>query len=229
MIGLLRMLGFGENTWAFNPKHEWLEDPLGDARGDGRVRRENLVQIFRSTRREDLERDVAHTAIVGKLNAGDPPSEPRCMNGIVQSITDGDGVVVDCLGSQRPLGSVLSMTQLTLAAEECWTRGGNPSALVIGPQSLHDKEYSSLPKKCDPGTMAPTRDWAEYSIVTELGIVDVLPCIFVPTGFALLVDPALAQLVTVPTTSNLKVQATLEIRNAGDGGHALIKNFGPGK
>ena len=220
--GLLKMLEWGENDHARNPKHEWLEEPLGDPRGVRR-RRENLLQTFaRGTdpafAQKDLERNVAHTAICGKSNLGANPSEQRRMSGLVELIRKGDDpVIIDCMGG------VLSMDILRVAMDESWTRGGGPSVLLAGPGSLFSKATTLPKKKGEAGTIDPTREWASYAFVTDFGIVDVVPCIFVPPGLALLVDPSRAFLVTMKGSDPLQV--TLEIQNAGDGGHALIQNF----
>ena len=67
--------------------------------------------------------------------------------------------------------------------------------------------------------------WSVGKLITDFGHVEVVPMIFMPRNTCLLVDRNKLALRSMDAGPHM-IEVTLVIRNAGDGGHALIQNVG---
>lgn len=214
---LLAMSGWpGAVQLASFPKWEWIDDPL---RGDMsvRFRRENYTQRCRT----DMLglRDLEASLTTGRLDT--QVVTRRTMQGLIPMIESGSSKVLHNLRGGR-----LSLEAVEACLAEAWAKGGSPSTLVVNPIVLHDDDRCSLPAKHrDPEACKPPRDpWAQWSLDTDFGILDVAFSLYVPGDHALLADHMRLQLVRLPVHGNLD-EFTLQARNTFDGGHALIRGI----
>jgi len=188
---------------------------------------------------KDLTRDVAHTVINGRMQTTNPEGttvQPRTMHGIIPWILDGgDPVNVDALGAG------LTENLLKTAMQQCFERGGEPRALAAHPTQR--KRLSSLLEGRQRYTPEDNRLGSVVErVVTDFGELDVLaPDIFIPSNVIMLLDGTkirVAKLGSGPAWEEFDLaktsladskeivgEFTVEIKNAGDGGHGLITNL----
>lgn len=191
--------------------------------------------------RKDIIRDLAHTIINGKKQSSDPEgtaSQARTMDGIIQSILAGSTPAIVDAG-----GASLTETVLNDLLEDMWTKGAQPKVLCAPPQqrralsALLEGRQRFAPKDKVLGAVVER-------FVSDFGELDVLaPDIFIPGDCTLVLDPAKLKVMNLgggsgdpfevieigrtglATVHEVVGEFTLEIHNAGDGGHGLIHNL----
>lgn len=190
--------------------------------------------------KRDLIRRIARTVLNGKRQASNPEgtlSVARAMDGIIQLILGGgDSVVVDAGGA--------AMTEdlLNQALEESWTRGGNPTLLAAS-----TKQKRAISRLMEGRVRFQGEDSVLGVVVerfvSDFGVIDVMePDKFMPKDACIIVDRSKIKLAKLGSEGDpfivedlaktshaddkmVSVELTLEAKNTGDGGHALIHNL----
>lgn len=191
--------------------------------------------------RKDLIRDLAHTLINGKVQSADPEgttTQARTMNGIIQSILAGSTPAIVDAG-----GAVLTETLMNDLLEDMWTKGGSPKILCAPPQQR--RALSALLEGRQRFTVKDNVLGAVVErFVSDFGELDVLaPDIFIPKDAVLILDPSKIKVMKLgggsgdpfevieigrtglATVHEVVGEFSLEIQNAGDGGHGLIHSL----
>jgi len=189
---------------------------------------------------QDLVRRVARTVLNGKRQASNEEgtlSEASTMDGLVQMLIGGsDSVVVDAAGG------ALTEDLLNQALEDSWTRGGTPTLLAASP-----KQKRALSKLAEGRVRLQVEDSTLGIVidrfVSDFGIVDVMePDRYIPKDALLILDRGRLSLKKLgaggdPFESEdlaktghvddrmVSIELTLEAKNTGDGGHAMIHNL----
>lgn len=188
----------------------------------------------------DLIRDLAHTVVNGKSQSANPEgtsAQARTMDGIIQSILAGaDPSSVDALGGG------LTEALMNQVLEDMFEKGGNPKLLCAPPaqrrrlSALLEGRQRYRPDDTVLGSVVER-------FVSDFGELDVLaPDIFIPSDTILFLDPSRVRIAKLGTgeafdvidlsisglTTSREVvgEFTLEIKNAGDGGHGMLTNLG---
>ena len=194
-------------------------------------------QVMLSER--DLIRDLAYTVVNGKAQSANPQgttAQARTMDGIIQSILGGsDASTVDAA-----TGS-LTEALLNQLLEDMFTKGGTPKLLCAPPQQR--RKLSALLQGRQ--RYAPSDNVLGAVVerfTSDLGELDVLaPDIFIPSDTILVLDPSRIRVGSLgsggpfevvdlgvnglSTSKEVVGEFTLEMMNAGDGGHGLIQNL----
>ena len=188
---------------------------------------------------KDLIRDLAYTVVNGKAQSANPEgttTQARTMDGIVQSILGGsDASTVDAA-----TGS-LTEALLNQLLEDMFTKGGSPKLLCAPPQQRR-KLSALLQGRQRYAPSDSTLGAVVERFTSDLGELDILaPDIFIPSDTILVLDPSLLRVGSLGSGSPFEIvdlsvsglatsrevvgEFTLEIMNAGDGGHGLIQNL----
>ena len=189
---------------------------------------------------KDLTRDYAFSVIRGKAQTANPEGTTtvtRTMNGIIHSILAGASPTVT-----DALGAGLNEAILNATLQDMWSKGGEPKLLAAPPAQR--RRLSALLQGRQRFAPDDTQLGAVVErFVSDFGTLDVLaPDIFVPNNTIMILDPAKIRLVKLGSEGDpyevsdlAKVGLTfrkevaaemgLQIKNAGDGGHALIQNL----
>lgn len=193
---------------------------------------------------QDLLRDVAKSYISGKRHPTTPQgdgSTARTMDGVIHSILEGTS-----LGLSPSIvnagGVAIDEDLLHDALQDSWSKGGQPRVIACGP--TQKRRISSLlegRQRFGPGDS--TLGIIVERFASDFGILSILdPDIHIPDDVILLLDPTkikpyklgagrelweLAELKKEGLTDNREVQGEfgLEIKNARDGGHAIIQGL----
>tara|TARA_Y100001972_G_C7662553_1_gene334399 strand:+ start:979 stop:2133 length:1155 start_codon:yes stop_codon:yes gene_type:complete len=188
---------------------------------------------------KDLIRNLAYTVVNGKAQSSNPEgtsAQARTMDGIIQSILGGsDSSTVDAA-----TGS-LTESLLNQLLEDMFTKGGQPKLLCAPPQQR--RKLSALLQGRQRYQPSDSQLGAVVErFVSDFGELDVLaPDIFIPGDSILVLDPSrirVGKLGSGPafevvdlgvnglaTSKEVVGEFTLEMMNAGDGGHGLIQNL----
>lgn len=190
---------------------------------------------------QDLMRDLGKSYISGKRHPTIPEGDdatPRTMDGIIHSILEGTSLglnpsVIDAGGD------AIDETYLNDGLQDSWSKGGQPRVIACGP--TQKRRISALlegRQRFGPGDS--TLGVVVERFASDFGILSIIdPDIHIPDDVVLLLDPAkirpykigtdrelweLAELKKDGLVDNREVQGEfgLEMKNARDGGHALI-------
>ena len=195
------------------------------------------------SKKKALIRNIAHTLYRGIIQSSNPEGSagnPRTMNGIIPIITGGDDPVNIDAG-----GEALAESWLEQLFEEVFTKGGEATLLVCAPQ-----QRTRLSRLLQGRQRFEPTDSVLGSVVDsylhDFGRVDVMaPDLFCPVDVVLALDMTKIWLYLlggypqggdpfeiIPigrtglgTRFELVAELTLEIHNAGVGGHGLIRNL----
>lgn len=191
--------------------------------------------------RADLLRRLAFTVINGKIQASNPEGTslaPRTMNGIIQMILAGSAPSVVAAAGQP-----VTEAMLNTLMQDMWTKGGKPVALACGPTQKRKISTLLEGRQRYPVEQSTLGAVAER-FISDFGTLDLLePDIFIPSDVILVLDPdkiALAKLGTeggdpfeeidlgrsgLVTSTQIVGEFSLEMHNAGDGGHGMISGL----
>lgn len=188
----------------------------------------------------DLMRDLAFSVINSQVAAADPQgttTQPRTMRGIVQAILNGSDP-----SSIAAAGKTLDEGLINDALEDAWTKGGQPTFIAA-----HPKQRRALSTLVEGRTRFDPNDGQAGVVVerfmSDFGELAILaPDIFVPKDVLLLLDPSRLELKKIgpgaepfetfelartklSVSSEVVGEYTLEHKNAGNGGHAMISGL----
>lgn len=188
--------------------------------------------------RARLVRSLAKTVWVGRVQSANPQgtnSQARSMNGIIPLILAGSDPSVIAAAN-----APVSEDMLNSLMQDMWTKGGRPVALVGGPTQI-----AAISKLLE-GRQRFTETTSVLGAVVKrfvgpFGSIDLLePDIHAPSDVLAVIDPARIKLAKLGTQggdpfeervqpraglvdkTQVVGEFTLEMHNAGDGGHGLI-------
>lgn len=188
----------------------------------------------------DLIRDLAKATINGRRQTVNPEGTlavARTMDGLIPQILNGaDPVIVDATGN------TLDEFLLNQALREQFTRGASPRILAAPPAQR--RAISAL---IEGRQRFESNEGQLGAVVTrflsDFAVLDVIEAdIFIPSDSVLLIDPSKISLKKLgnqaapweivdigrpglSTVREVVGEFTLEAKNAGDGGHALIQGL----
>lgn len=211
---------------------------MRDSKNIGAVGDQLDHQVLRV--QQDLMRRIARTFVQGKRQSSDPEgtlTTARTMDGIIHFILGGaDAATLDALGK------VLDEDLLNQVLEDAFSKGGSPNLIAASP-----KQKRAISRLMEGRTRFRGEDTVLGVVVerfiSDFGMLDVMePDIFIPDDVLLILDrsrlrPArhgdrgtpflVEELSKTGHVDNrlISIELTLEIKNATDGGHALIQNL----
>lgn len=188
--------------------------------------------------RARLVRLLARTIWTGRKQSANPQgtnSQARTMDGIIASITNGADPAIVAAG-----GNPITEAMLNSLMMDMWSRGGRPRTLVGGPTQI--AAISTLLEGRQRFTQVETTLGAVVKrFVGPFGTLDILePDIHAPSDVLLVTDRSRLKLAKLGSQggdpfeerpqpraglvdkTQIVGEFTIEMRNAGDGGHGLI-------
>lgn len=191
--------------------------------------------------KKNLMRQIAYSVYNSRRQASNPEgtaSAARTMDGLLyQMIGGSDSVIVDAATA------TLDETLLKSALRQCYEAGGNPDTIVCHPKQK-DALSALLEGRQRFGPADGTLGAVVERFISDFGEQQVLaPDIFCPEDCLLILDlgkidvvklgedgdPALEEVEIGTTGLADKVEVvgelSLKMRNAKDGGHALVQNL----
>ena len=188
----------------------------------------------------NLIRDLAKSVVSGRKQVANPEgtnTTPRTMDGIIALIKNGgDPVIIDANGQ------ALDEFLLNLALREMFTRGASPSILAAPPAQR--RAISALIEGRQRYVdNSDTLGAVVQQFISDFATLNILEAdIFIPSDTILILDPSRARIVKLGDEPNLwdvdplgkpgltdKAEVvgefSIELKNAGDGGHAIIENL----
>jgi hypothetical protein len=198
------------------------------------IEREFDYQVINRLR--ELMRQLEQSVIGGVKHSATPggsASVRRTMGGILSFITGSNAVV------KAAAGAALTEATLNAALRDCWEKGGRPRTIVCGGyQKRVISEFVSAAGQFVDGSNKLKSLIDVYE--SDFGVCRVILSRWVPADKVLLLD--LDRIQVMPLTNRsfhvkplaatgdyrkaqLLGEYTLEIANAGDGGHGLISGL----
>lgn len=184
----------------------------------------------------ELMRGLEQTVICGRKAASDPQGSVgvrRTMGGVLSYITGADAVVDDASGAD------LTEDILNSALRDCWERGGRPGAIVCnGFQKRKISGFVQSARRYAPEDTTLSNVVDAYE--SDFGLQRVILSRWAPADKVLLLDLDKIQVMPLNGRSffvkplaesgdfrkaQIIGEYTLEIHNAGDGGHGVIENL----